>query len=159
MPRDQRPLTILLADDDPDDQFLCKKALTAIGYVSNLLFVEDGEELLDYLRQSGKYAAGKQQSPRPDLILLDLNMPKKDGREALKEIKKDPDLKDIPVVIFTTSKAASDIRATYELGANSFITKPLAFNGLLEVMRSICQYWFEIVALPRDPNLKTSYRR
>jgi CheY-like chemotaxis protein len=115
--------------------------------VNDLRFVEDGDELLDYLYHRGKYAdAGS--SPSPGLILLDLNMPRKDGREALREIKADPDLRRIPVVVLTTSKAEEDIYRTYDLGANSFITKPVSFEGLVAVMRDIGRYWIEIVELP-----------
>jgi len=106
--------------------------------------VEDGEKLLAYLRRSGAYA-DPQISPRPGLILLDLNMPRKDGREALREIKNDPALKRIPVVVLTTSWAEEDICRTYDLGANSFITKPVTFEGLVVVMKNLVHYWFELV--------------
>ena len=109
--------------------------------------MEDGEELLDYLRRRGKYADPKE-SPRPGLVLLDLNMPRKDGREALREIKSDPKLRDIPVVVLTTSKAEEDIARSYNLGVNSYITKPVKFSALVEVMKALGKYWFEIVELP-----------
>ena len=141
-------ITILMADDDPDDQMLAKEALTEARLANKLYFVEDGEELLDYLHNRGKYA--EQPSPRPGLILLDLNMPKMDGRQALKEIKQDADLRRIPIVVLTTSSAEEDILRTYELGVNSFITKPVTFEGLVEVMKSLSRYWFEIVELPQD---------
>jgi CheY-like chemotaxis protein len=142
-----KPITILMADDDPDDRMLTRDALAESRLANNLYFVEDGEELMDYLRQQGKYA-DPQSSPRPGLILLDLNMPRKDGRESLKEIKSDPNLRHIPVVVLTTSKAEEDIYRTYDLGVNSFITKPVTFDGLVEVMRALGRYWFEIVELP-----------
>jgi CheY-like chemotaxis protein len=141
------PITILMADDDADDRMLTKEALEESRVRNNLYFVEDGEELLDYLNRRGKFADAEQ-SPRPGLILLDLNMPRKDGREALREIKANPDLRRIPVVIMTTSKAEEDIFRTYDLGANSFITKPVTFERLVELMRTLGQYWIEFVELP-----------
>ncbi len=143
----QTTVRILLADDDEDDCMLAREALAETRLFSELYVVRDGEELLDYLYHRGKYV-NPNSSPRPGLILLDLNMPKKDGREALKEIKNDPHLRTIPVVILTTSKAEEDIYHTYELGANSFIIKPMNFESLVEVMRTIGKYWFEIVELP-----------
>jgi two-component system, response regulator len=144
----RRPITILLADDDEDDRKLAQDALAESQLANDLHTVEDGEELMDYLLRRGKYAA-LADSPRPGLILLDLNMPKKDGREALREIKADPSLRQIPVVVLTTSKAEEDIYRTYDLGANSFITKPVMFESLVKVMRELGTYWFEIVELPR----------
>jgi len=144
----RRPITILLADDDEDDRKLAQDALAESRLANDLHTVEDGEELMDYLLRRGKYAA-LADSPRPGLILLDLNMPKKDGREALREIKADPSLRQIPVVVLTTSKAEEDIYRTYDLGANSFITKPVMFESLVMVMRELGTYWFEIVELPR----------
>jgi CheY-like chemotaxis protein len=141
------PITILMADDDIDDRMLTREALEESRVRNNLYFVEDGEELLDYLNRRGKFA-DVEQAPRPGLILLDLNMPKKDGREALREIKADPDLRRIPVVIMTTSKAEEDIYRSYDLGANSFITKPVTFERLVELMRTLGQYWIEFVELP-----------
>jgi CheY-like chemotaxis protein len=139
-----KPITILMADDDRDDCLLVRKAFEASRLVNDLRFVEDGEELMDYLRRRGKYA----DAPRPGLILLDLNMPRKDGREALKEIKDNPDLREIPVVVLTTSKSEEDIFRSYNLGANSYITKPVTFEGLVDVMKALGKYWFEIVELP-----------
>ena len=110
-------------------------------------FVENGEELLDYLSRRGKYSQPGS-APRPGLILLDLNMPRKDGREVLRELKADSDLRRIPVVVLTTSQADTDIERMYELGANSFISKPVQFEALVNVMRSLGQYWFEVVELP-----------
>ncbi len=139
---------ILMADDDEDDCLLAQEALAESRLaISSLHFVQDGEQLMDYLYHRGKYS-NLDLSPRPGLILLDLNMPKKDGREALKQIKADAKLRQIPVVILTTSKAEEDIYRSYDLGANSFITKPVTFSGLVEVMKTIGRYWFEIVELP-----------
>lgn len=143
----QTTITILMADDDEDDCMLAREALAESRLANDLHIVRDGEELMDYLYQRGRYADPKS-SPRPGLILLDLNMPKKDGREALKEIKNDPELRQIPVVVLTTSKAEEDIYRTYDLGANSFLIKPMTFAALVEVMRTIGKYWFEIVELP-----------
>jgi CheY-like chemotaxis protein len=136
-----------MADDDEDDCMLAREALAESRLANNLYLVRDGEELMDYLYQRGKYA-DLNLAPRPGLILLDLNMPKKDGREALREIKADPQLKHIPVVVLTTSKAEEDIYRSYELGANSYITKPVTFASLVEVMKTLGKYWFEIVELP-----------
>jgi len=144
---DGRPIVILMADDDADDRMLTKDALTESRVLNDLRFVEDGEELLDYLKGRGAYT-DREKSPRPGLILLDLNMPKKDGREALKEIKADPELRRIPVVVMTTSKAEEDVYRSYDLGASSFITKPVTFDRLVELMRTMGQYWVEFVELP-----------
>lgn len=146
---DMRPVTILLADDDEEDRMLTADALAESRVVNDLRFVEDGEELLSYLYRRGRFADAKS-SPRPGLILLDLNMPRKDGREALREIKADPDLRQIPVVVLTTSKAEEDIFRTYDIGANSFITKPVQFQSLVKLMKEIGRYWIEIVELPGD---------
>lgn len=142
-----KPITLLMADDDPDDRLLTKQALAENRLANDIRFVEDGEELLDYLFRRGPYSS-PDKSPRPGLILLDLNMPRKDGREALAEIKADPSLRNIPVVVLTTSKAEEDICRSYDLGVNSYITKPVSFDGLVEVMKTVGQYWFEIVELP-----------
>lgn len=149
----KRPVVILIADDDPEDRMLAKDALEENRLANDLHFVEDGEELLDYLKNQGKYSDNVNY-PRPGLILLDLNMPKMDGREALKEIKRDENLRLIPVVILTTSKAEEDILRSYNLGVNSFITKPVTFDALVEIMKTLSKYWFEIVQLPPvDANL------
>jgi len=148
MKSEARPITILLADDDAEDRMLAKDALQESRLSNGVHFVEDGEELLDYLLHKGKYS-NAEKHPTPGLILLDLNMPKKDGREALKEIKANAHLKHIPVVVLTTSKAEEDILKTYNLGVNSFITKPVTFESLVNVMKTLCKYWFEIVELPR----------
>ena len=137
---------ILMAEDDTDDRLLVQEAFAECGVNEQLRFVADGEELLDYLMRRGQYAAVA--APRPGLILLDLNMPRKDGREALKEIRDDPDLRRIPIVVFTTSRADTDIRKVYELGANSFITKPAAFDALVTTVTKMVGYWFDLVELP-----------
>ncbi len=144
-------LAILMADDDEDDILLARKALQKGKLLNPLRTVRDGEELLDYLLHRGDYT-DEESAPRPGIILLDLNMPKKDGREALKEIKAHPDFKDIPIVVFTTSKAEEDIYRSYKLGVNSFITKPVTFENLIEVMRMLGKYWFEVVTLPSEEN-------
>jgi CheY-like chemotaxis protein len=148
MINEHRPVTILIADDDDDDRMLAREALAESRLVNDLRFVQDGEELLQYLRREGKYG-DPATSPRPGLILLDLNMPRKDGREALEEIKADPELRRIPVVVMTTSQAEQDIMRSYDLGAASFISKPVTFEGLVEVMRVIGLYWIQIVELPK----------
>lgn len=140
-------MVILLADDDADDRQLAREALAESRLINRLYEVEDGEQLMDYLFRRREYSDPRT-SPRPGLILLDLSMPKKDGREALAEIKRDPELRQIPVIVMTTSRAEEDICRSYDLGASSFITKPVSFAGLVEVMRGIARYWFEIVELP-----------
>ena len=147
MTENLKPITILLADDDPDDRLLTRHAMEENRLANDLRCVEDGEELMEYLQRQGRYS-DPDSSPRPGLILLDLNMPKKDGREALREIKASPYLRQIPVVVLTTSKAEEDIYRTYDLGVNSFITKPVTFEGLVQVMKTVSRYWFEIVELP-----------
>jgi CheY-like chemotaxis protein len=126
---------------------MAKDAFEEARLLNDLRFVGDGEELMDYLRGQGRYS-GEDCAPRPGLVLLDLNMPRKDGREALREIKTDPDLRQIPIVVLTTSKAEEDICRTYDLGVNSFITKPVTFEGLVEVVKSLAWYWLRIVRLP-----------
>lgn len=144
-----KPLgAILLVDDDPDDRFLTEEALRESKLVHTVVSVEDGEELMDYLYRRGKYSGDGSNCPKPAIILLDLNMPKKDGREALKEIKAHPLFRHIPIVILTTSKAEEDIFRSYELGVNSFITKPVSFDVLVDNMKTLIKYWFEIVDLP-----------
>ena len=140
-------LCLLLADDDPDDRMLTRRALTKSRLANSLYTVEDGEELMQYLRREGKFS-DPALSPRPALILLDLNMPRKDGREALKEIKEDPNLRRIPVVVLTTSMAEHDILRSYDLGVNAFVTKPVTFEELANAIRRIGDFWFEIVKLP-----------
>lgn len=149
---DAEPITVLMADDDADDCLLVKDAFSESRLNTVLRFVEDGEELMDYLLRRGGYVDPRL-SPRPGIILLDLNMPKKDGREALREIKTDPELRAIPIVVLTTSKEDVDITQSYDLGASSFIIKPVTFNRLVSVVKSFGKYWFEIVELP--PNKET----
>jgi CheY-like chemotaxis protein len=141
-----RPITILMADDDADDRELAREALAESRVLNELHVVNDGAELLEFLRHEKRYEKGN--APRPDLILLDLNMPKVDGREALIALKADPDLRSIPVVVLTTSRAEEDVVRSYDLGANSFISKPVTFVGLVDVMRELGKYWVVIVELP-----------
>lgn len=148
MSPNKRTIIILIADDDAEDRMLVKDALEENRLTNEIQFVENGEELIDYLHNRGKYT-DKTKYPTPGLILLDLNMPKKDGREALKEIKADEHLRVIPVVVLTTSKAEEDILRTYDLGVSSFITKPVTFAALVDVMKTLTKYWFEIVELPK----------
>lgn len=146
-----KPITILMADDDEEDRMMAKEAWDESRLCNDLRFVEDGEELMDYLERQGPYT-DPSKSPRPGLILLDLNMPKKDGREALREIKASPDLRLIPVVVMTTSSAEEDILKSYDVGANSYITKPVTFDGLVEIIRQLGTYWFNLVELPLVAN-------
>jgi len=147
MNKDGKMITILLADDDPDDRKLTHDAFNENRLANEFHTVEDGEELMEYLHRRGKYADLKN-TPLPGLILLDLNMPRKDGREALKEIKADPDLRRIPIVVLTTSKAEEDILRSYDLGVNSYVTKPVTFKSLVELIKVLGRYWFEVVELP-----------
>lgn len=152
MNRHGKPITILMADDDPDDRMMTQEAFEESRLANDLRFVENGVELMDYLHRRGKYA-DPAQSPRPGLILLDLNMPKKDGREALQEIKADPKLRNIRIVIMTTSKAEEDILRTYDLGASSYVTKPVTFSALVDVIQTLGKYWLEIVELPTEDEM------
>jgi len=147
----KKSVTILMADDDPDDRRLTKEAFDESHLMNDLRFVEDGEELMDYLNRRGKYT-DPDSAPWPAILLLDLNMPRKDGREALEELKKDPRFRGIRVVIMTTSKAEEDIIRSYNLSAASYITKPVTFDRLVEVIRTLGKYWLEIVELPPDRN-------
>ena len=140
----RKPITILMADDDDEDCQLTKEAWEENKLANDLRFVRDGEELLEYLERRGRYS-NPDDSPIPGIILLDLNMPKKDGREALEEIKASPDLRRIPVVVLTTSKAEEDILRSYDLGANSYITKPVTFDGLVETVQHLEQYWLSLI--------------
>ncbi|HEX5450501.1 MAG TPA: response regulator [Gaiellaceae bacterium] len=144
------PIVILLAEDDEEDAQMTLDALKKNRLGNDLRLARDGEEVMDYLRREGRYGNGAD-APIPGLILLDLNMPKKDGREVLAEIKSDARLRKIPVIVLTTSKAEEDIVRSYDLGVNSFITKPVTFAGLADAMRVVSQYWFEIVELPARP--------
>ncbi len=140
-------IMILMADDDADDRMMANDAFEENRLGNELRFVEDGEELMDYLLRQGKYV-DPESSPRPGLILLDLYMPRMDGREALKIIKSDPDLHSIPIIVLTTSSSEEDITRTYDLGVNSFITKPVTFEGLVDVIKKTGWYWLQIVELP-----------
>lgn len=139
--------TILVAEDDPEDRLFMTEAFEEAWFEVDLRFVEHGEELLDYLLRRGKYG-DKQTSPKPELILLDLNMPRIDGREALRDIKQNPHLRAIPVVVLTTSSSGRDIIAAYSDGVNSFITKPANFEQLVDAIKSMKSYWFNLVTLP-----------
>jgi two-component system, response regulator len=147
MTQSRTPMIVLMADDDADDRLMAQEAFEEACLVNPLYFVEDGEELLDYLYRPGWYTA-PEAAPMPGLILLDLNMPKKDGRQALQQIKADAMLRRIPIVVRTTSKAEEDILRTYDLGVSSFITKPVTFEGLVDLVKGLMRYWFEIVTLP-----------
>jgi CheY-like chemotaxis protein len=135
-----------MADDDEDDRQMTREALAEASIANPVRFVGDGDELLDYLRRRGAYA--RADAPTPGIILLDLNMPRRDGREVLADLKRDPELRRIPVVVLTTSKAQEDVVSSYELGASSFITKPVTFQGLVDVVRGFTRYWLDIVELP-----------
>jgi CheY-like chemotaxis protein len=145
---------ILMAEDDPDDRLMAEKAFLENRIANSLVTVANGVELLDYLRQQGKYA-GSSTAVKPCFILLDLNMPKMDGREALRIIKSDEKLMRIPIVIITTSKAEEDILISYNVGANSYITKPITFEGLVKVIKTLKDYWLEIVELPQTNGSQT----
>lgn len=149
MKKGLKPITILMADDDADDRNMTREAFDESRLANDLRFVENGVQLMDYLLRRNQFQSPAS-SPRPGLILLDLNMPKMDGREALQRIKADPRLKNIRVVVMTTSKAEEDILRTYDLGASSYITKPVTFSALVDVVRTMGKYWLEIVELPSD---------
>lgn len=145
--RSMKRCVLMMADDDPDDREFVREAFDECGFQGDFRFVEDGVDLVDYLTGSGRFS-GSAGGPRPDLILLDLNMPKMDGREALSYIKSREDLRCIPVVVLSTSDSAEDIRKTYDLGVNSFVTKPSGFDDLVEMAEGLHRYWLEIVELP-----------
>ena len=149
MPDDFPTFIILMADDDADDCLLIRDAIEETGYPHELHVVRDGEELGDYLHHRGDYGALRA-APRPDLILLDLKMPKRDGHEALGDLKSDPTLRRIPVVALTTSRANNDIMSAYDLGVNSYMAKPATFRGLVDAMKTLLKYWSELVELPRE---------
>lgn len=149
MIRSALPIRILVAEDDADDRLMIKDAFEESRLGNPVDFVEDGVELMDYLLRQGKYS-GNGDAPYPGFILLDLNMPRKDGRTALKEIKANPVLQRIPIIVLTTSKAEEDIVRTYNLGVNSFICKPVTFESLVEIVKTVGRYWIEIVALPPE---------
>lgn len=140
---------ILLAEDDPDDRYLISEAIDETHLPVALYLVEDGEELLDYLKHRGKYT-DREEWPEPWIILLDLNMPRKDGREVLIDIKNDPELRRVPIIILTTSQAEEDINRSYEGGVSGFITKPASFTGLQDVMKAIELYWLKTVETPNN---------
>lgn len=144
-----QPICILMAEDDADDRLLVKDAFQESHVANSLYFVENGVELLGYLRKQGKYKDGYD---APDLVLLDLNMPRKDGRETLQEIKADPTLRHIPVVVLTTSKAEEDVLRSYDMGAAGYITKPVTFDALIEITQGLSEYWVQIVRLPLKKN-------
>ena len=144
---ERTPIVILLAEDDEEDAQMTLEALKKNRLGNDVRVARDGEQVMDYLRREGRFGNGAD-APTPGLILLDLNMPRKDGREVLAEIKSDVRLRKIPVIVLTTSKADEDIVRSYDLGVNSFITKPVTFAGLADAMRVVSEYWFEIVELP-----------
>jgi len=148
-PEQRRTVPILMAEDDPDDRRFAQEAMEESRLANELYIVEDGRELLDFLRREGDYA-DPASSPRPGLILLDLQMPRMTGLEALEEIKKDPGLRSIPVVVLTTSSADEDISRSYDLGVASYIRKPVGFDGLVSAVTNLGRYWFELVELPPD---------
>ena len=152
MMKNKKPITVLLAEDDADDRQTVREAFVEARLLNDMRYVVDGQDLMDYLLHEGKYTAPAA-APRPGIILLDFNMPKMDGREALREIKANPDLRRIPVVVLTTSKAEEDVFRSYDLGASSFITKPVTFSSMVETIKVLGEYWFEIVELPKDYNL------
>ncbi len=149
MNQNGRGIVILCAEDDDDDRLLIREAWEEGRLANELRFVNDGEELMEYLQRRGAWS-DPASAPRPGLILLDLNMPRKDGREALQEIREDPELRRIPVVVLTTSKAEEDILRSYDLGVNSFITKPVTFDSMVETLQTVGRYWFEIVEIPQS---------
>jgi CheY-like chemotaxis protein len=153
MRKNVKPVVFLMADDDPDDRLLIKEAFEESLITNSIYFVEDGVELMDYLHKRDKFA-NSGDAPTPDLILLDLNMPRKDGREALAEIKSDAQLRHIPVVVLTTSKAEEDIMRSYDIGAAGYITKPVTFDGLVEAIKGLKRYWVQIVRLPATDTVK-----
>jgi CheY-like chemotaxis protein len=143
-PNDGDPIEILLAEDNPGDVRLTEKALDHGSIINNLHVVEDGVEAIAFLRQEGEYA----DEPRPDLVLLDLNMPKKDGREVLEDMESDPSLRLIPVVVLTSSEAEEDVVRSYELNANAYLTKPVDFDGFVDIVSRIEDFWFSVVKMP-----------
>lgn len=147
MNRSQHSNVILLAEDDADDRMLVKRVLESELGVTEVRCVWNGEDLMDYLRQRGKYS-DPEEAPRPALILLDLNMPRKDGREALTEIKSDPDLRSIPIVVLTTSNSENDVEQSYLAGVNAYVTKPARFSDMVNSFKALHDFWFRVVRLP-----------
>lgn len=156
----QTPVRILLAEDDDDDYLLTTQALKENRLINAVHRVRDGVELLEYLHRQGEYSRGADSPdvPLPSLVLLDLNMPRKDGREALREIKGDADLRRLPIVVLTTSHAQEDIVRSYDLGVNSFISKPVTFHGLVDAIKVLGRYWFEVVELPQENEVSRARR-
>ena len=148
---DRDPVRILLAEDDDDDYMLTTQAFADNRLMNRVYRVKDGIELMEYLKREGDYKS-PEKAPAPSLILLDLNMPRMDGREALREIKANERLRRYPVVVLTTSRAQEDIVRAYDLGVNSFISKPVSFHGLVEAVKVLGRYWFEVVDLPEERN-------
>ena len=144
-----RPAVILMADDDEDDVILVRDAFERNKLINDMRVVVYGGELIDYLKRRGAYA-DPENSPRPDIVLLDLNMPRKDGRQALEEIRADPNLRDIPVIVLTTSQSHTDVYRSYHMGANSYITKPVTFESMCEIIKMLGEYWLQIVRLPNE---------
>jgi CheY-like chemotaxis protein len=140
------PIVILMADDDEDDRMMTRLAFDRHRLANEFHTVIDGEELLAFLKRRPPF----ENAPRPGLVLLDLNMPRMDGREALRAIKGDPEIRDIPVVVLTTSQEEEDVLRSYDLGASSFVTKPVGFDSLVKVVGTLGNYWFQVVTLPRD---------
>jgi len=151
MPLHPKPVTILVADDDPDDRHMMREAFAESMLANRLFFVEDGIEVFEYLDRIGRYADPRS-APWPSLLLLDLNMPKMDGREVLERLKADPRFCTIRSIVMTTSKAEEDILRSYRLAAASYITKPVSFEGLVQIIQALGRYWFEIVELPDYDN-------
>ena len=151
IPRGQIP--ILIVDDDLDDCDMIRDAFKESRLINSIHFVHNGEEALEYLNNSGQFS-NPLENPRPGLILLDLNMPRMDGREVLKAIKGDSELRQIPIIILTTSQAEEDVYRAYNLGVNSFITKPVKFDTFVQVMRDLGHYWLELVQLPKPNQLE-----
>lgn len=145
----QARLLVLMADDDEEDQMFARDAFEESGLPHDLKFVDDGEALINYLKTCLSFP-NQSSIHLPDLILLDLNMPKKDGREALREIKADPALRHIPVIVLTTSDLDQDIYGSYDIGANSYIKKPVTFDSLVDILNTLGKYWFSVVRLPRE---------
>jgi len=144
VPNEGEPIEILLAEDNPGDVRLTEKALDHGNILNNLHVVNDGAEAITFLRQEGEYA----DEPRPDLVLLDLNMPRKDGREVLEDMKADSDLRRLPVVVLTSSEAEEDVVRSYELNANAYLTKPVDFDGFVDIVKRIEDFWFSVVKMP-----------
>lgn len=147
MKRNNRPMIILIVEDDPDDQLLIRDAVKAANIEHRLVFLSDGSELMDYLNRQGNFQDSKS-APRPSLIFLDLNMPRMDGRKALEKIKSNTETRRIPVIIFTTSDSADDIHKCYDLGGNAYVVKPQNFDELVHIMRTLNDHWGKTAQIP-----------